>query len=78
METPLSPDQSAALAATPNSRLIVIDPATRQRYVLVSADEYTRLEDLDAIRRGISAMEAGEGKPLADAMNDVRQSLQSR
>lgn len=78
METPRSPDQSAALAATPNSRLTVIDPATRQRYVLVSADEYTQLEDFDAIRRGISVMEAGEGKPLADAMNDVRQSLESR
>jgi len=46
--------------------------------VLISEDEYYRLEDLDAIRQGISQMESGKGQPLSEAMNDIRRSLQSR
>jgi len=78
MENQLSPDQSAALAASPNARLAVVDPSTQQRYVLIAEDEYSRLEDLDAIRQGILQMESGQGQPLCEAMNDIRRSLQSR
>ena len=78
MENQLSPDQSAALAASPNAKLAVIDPSTQQRYVLIAEDEYYRLEDLDAIRQGISQMESGQGQPLSEAINDIRRSLQSR
>jgi len=78
MENQLSHDQSVALAASPNARLAVVDPSTQQRYVLISEDEYYRLEDLDAIRQGISQMESGKGQPLSEAMNDIRRSLQSR
>jgi len=52
MENQLSHDQSVALAASLNARLAVVDPSTQQRYVLISEDEYYRLEDLDAIRQG--------------------------
>ena len=78
MENQLSYDQSVALAASPNARLAVVDPITQQRYVLISEDEYYRLEDLDAIRQGISQMESGKGQPLSETMNDIRRSLQSR
>ena len=64
MESQLSPDQSAALAASPNARLAVVDPLTKQRNVLIAKHEYSRHEDLDAIRQGISQMESGKGQPL--------------
>lgn len=78
MENQLSPDQSAALAASPETRLTIIDPSTQQRYVLITADEYARFESLDAIGRGISQMESGQGQPLDDAMIEIRQLLQSK
>ncbi len=77
MENQLSPDQSAALAASPEARLTIVDPSTRRWYVLISADELARLENLDAIGRGISQMESGQGQPLGDAMSEIRQSLKS-
>jgi hypothetical protein len=78
MENQLSPDQSAALAASPNAKIALVDPSTKQRYVLVPENEYSRLQDLDAIRQGISRMESGEGQTLPEAMNEIRRSLQSR
>ncbi len=78
MENQLSPDQSQALALSTDSRLTVVDPTTNRRYVLVDAEDFARLEDLDAIRTGISQMESGLRQPLAEAMNDVRDTLRNR
>ena len=78
MENHLSPDQSQALALSADARLTVVDPTTNRRYVLVDAEDLARLEDLDAIRTGLSQMESGLGQPLAEVMNDVRDTLRSR
>ncbi|TWU39980.1 hypothetical protein Q31b_32960 [Novipirellula aureliae] len=59
------------MAGSPHARLTVVDPSTQIRYVLISAEEYARLEDLDAIRRGIACMEAGEGQPLHEVRNMI-------
>lgn len=78
MDIELSPEISTALRASKSNPLTVVEPVTNRRYVIFDADEFTRLEDADAIGRGVSQMEAGLGQPLDEAMNEVRSLLCQR
>jgi hypothetical protein len=78
MDTELSPEISVALRASKSNSLLVVDPVTNRRYVIIDAEEFARLEDANAIRQGISQMEAGLGQPLDEAMNEVRSLLRQR
>ncbi len=78
MDTKLSPEISTALRTSPSTPLRVVDPLTNRRYVIVDEADFARLEVANAIRRGISQMEAGLGQPLDQAMNEVRSLLRQR
>jgi hypothetical protein len=78
MDTELSPEISSALRASKSHSLLGVDPVTNRGYVIIDAEEFASLEDANAIRRGISQMEAGLGQPLDEAMNEVRSLLRKR
>lgn len=72
----------AALHATGESELEVVDPDTQRMYFVVDADIHRqamdalrRQQDRDAIAQGIAEMEAGEGTPLDEAFDDIRANL---
>ena len=75
MSTQLIPEQSTALQSSADHRLVVVDPATNREYALVSTSEFEENRSIEAISRGIAQMEAGKGKPLSEAMNDIRNQL---
>jgi hypothetical protein len=75
----LSNELAAALRATGERELEVVDPQTQRTYVLVEAETHRRAmdalrrqQDRDAIAEGLAQMEAGEGKPLDEAFSDMR------
>jgi hypothetical protein len=72
MDTNLTPEQSQALGTTGEEPLTIVDPATNRKYVLVAADDFSKLETVAAIRSGLSQMEAGEGQELNEAFRDIR------
>ena len=78
METNLTVEQSNALNASSERRLTVLDPVTKRRYVIVDELTLSKLESIEAIRVGIAQMELGEGQPLSEAMDDVREQLRRR
>ncbi len=78
METNLTVEQSNALNASSEHRLTVLDPVTKRRYVIVDELTLSKLESIEAIRAGIAQMEFGEGQPLSEAMDDVREQLRRR
>jgi len=79
MATELSKELAAALNATGENELEVVDPDTRRKYFVVDADIHRRAmealrrqQDRDAIAQGLAEMEAGQGKPLDQAFADMR------
>jgi hypothetical protein len=78
----LNKELTDALHASGERQLEVIDPETKQTYVLVESETHRRAmealrrqQDRDAIAEGIAQMEAGQGKPLDVAMSDIRARL---
>ena len=82
MTAKLSKDLVAALHATGDSGLEVVDPETQRTYVIVvsnvhrqAMDALRRQQDRDAIAEGLAQMEAGQGKPLDEALSSIRTRL---
>lgn len=82
MTAKLNKELAAALHATGESELEVVDPDTQRTYFVVDAeihrramDALRRQQDRDAIAQGIAEMEAGEGVPLSEAFDDIRANL---
>ena len=82
MTAKLSKELAAALHATGNRELEVVDPETQRMYVLVDCETHRRAmealrrqQDRDAIAEGLAQMAAGQGKPLDDAFADMRSRL---
>ena len=82
MTAKLTKELAAALHATGESELEVVDPDTQRIYFVVDAeihrkamDALRRQQDRDAIAQGIAEMEAGEGIALDDAFDDIRGNL---
>lgn len=85
MTAKLTKEQAAALHATGQDELEVIDPQTLRLYLIVDSDTHRRAiealrqqQDRDAIAQGIAEMEAGEGIPLAEARRLTRERLLAR
>jgi hypothetical protein len=85
MTAKLTKELAAALNATGESQLEVVDPDTQRMYFVVDADIHRqamtalrRQQDRDAIAQGLAEMEAGEGTPLDAAFDDIRASLKLR
>ncbi len=82
MTAKLTKELAAALHATGEGELEVVDPETSQLYFIVDGETHRqamealrRQQDRDAIAQGIAEMEAGKGMPLAEAFNDIRSNL---
>jgi len=81
MNTKLPEELRQAIQEHP-SGLRLEDQQTHMVYVLLDEETHRRAmralreqEDLEAIGRGIAAMEAGEGRPLAEADAAMRKEL---
>lgn len=82
MTVELTQELAAALHASGDNGLELVDPQTRRIYVLVESEMHQRaMQALDrqqsqaAIAEGLAQMQAGEGKPLDQAFADLRGKL---
>ncbi|MGE0609421.1 MAG: hypothetical protein AB7O62_20180 [Pirellulales bacterium] len=82
MTAKLTKELAAALLATGESELEIIDPETQRTYFLVDGETHRRAmdalrrqHDRDAIAEGLQQMEAGQGQPLDKAFSDLRSRL---
>lgn len=85
MTAKLTKELAAALHATGESELEVVDPDTQRLYFIVDGETHRqamealrRQQDRDAIAQGIAEMEAGEGIPVAEARKLTRHRLLAR
>lgn len=85
MTAKLTKELAAALHATGDHELEVVDPDTLRVYFIVESevhrqamDALRRQQDRDAIAQGIAEMETGQGIPLAEAFDDIRAALSLR
>lgn len=81
MAATLTKEQIEALHAS-HDVLEVVDPETNRRYVVVEEELHRQAmaaleakRTREAIARGIADMEAGRGKPLDEAFEDIRRRL---
>jgi hypothetical protein len=82
MATALTKELAAALHATGDRQLEVVDPETSRLYYIVDGethrlamDALRRQRDREAIAQGVSEMEAGQGRPLDEAFAAIRSRL---
>jgi hypothetical protein len=85
MVTKLSKELAAALHATGETELEVVNPETARTYFLVDRETHLRAmealrrqQDRDAIARGIAEMEAGEGVSIDEVAKLTRAKLVAR
>jgi hypothetical protein len=85
MTAKLSKELAAALHASGDSELEVVDPDTERTYFLVDSDTHRRAmealrhqHDRDAIAQGIAEMQAGEGISVEEARRLTRERLLAR
>lgn len=85
MTAKLTKELAAALHATGDKELEVVDPETARTYFLVDGDTHRRAmealqrqQDRDAIARGIAETEAGEAIPIEAARKLTRERLLAR
>jgi hypothetical protein len=79
MSPTLSPEMLAAVNAAGDVGVELVDPVTHKLYVLVSREVHTaamnalrREDDRNAIVRGLSEIDRGEGIPLDAAAKMLR------
>jgi maltooligosyltrehalose synthase len=82
MTPELTKELAAALRASEEGELEVVDPDTRRTYYLVDSETHRqamealrRQQDYESIAEGIRQMEAGEGQPLEVAAAEIRKRL---
>jgi hypothetical protein len=85
MTAKLTKELAAALHATGDSELEVVDPDTERTYFLVDSDTHRRAmealrrqQDRESIAQGIAELQAGEGIPVEEARKLTRQRLLAR
>ena len=85
MTAKLTKELAAALHATGDHELEVVDPDTSRLYFIVDGETHRQAmdalrcqQDRNAIAQGIAEMEAGLGIPLADARKLTRDRLLAR
>ena len=82
MTAKLTKELATAVQAAGNDGLEVVDPETNRVYLIVDEETHRRAMDAlraqrdhDAIAEGIAQMEAGQGKPVEQAFDDLRTRL---
>jgi hypothetical protein len=85
MTPKLSQEQVAALRASGENELEVVDPDTERAYLIVDIETHRRAmealrqqQDRIAIAQGIAELDAGEGMPVEEARVLTRQKLLAR
>jgi hypothetical protein len=85
MTAKLTEELSAALHASGESGLEVVDPTTQRIYFLVDGETHRRAmealrrqEDHGAIAQGLAEMETGEAVPIEEARKRSRARLLTR
>ena len=71
----LTPEQVSALQAGGNAPMQIVDPTTRRVFYVIDSGllaELERRSDLDAIREGVSDMQAGSSVPIDQARTTDR------
>ena len=78
----LTPELKAALDATGNGELELLDPETQRRCVLVDSDTFHQAmealrsqQDREAIAQGIAQLDSGEGRSLEESFQAMRTRL---
>lgn len=82
MAPKITPEIRKALNAQPGEPVLVEDDETQNVYVLVDQHTHEQAmqalrekEDIASIQCGIEQMEAGQGRPMAEANAAMRQEL---
>ena len=82
MTAKLTKELTAALHATGNRELEVVDPETSRLYFIVDSETHRRAmdalrrqQDREAIAEGLAQMQAGQGRPLDQAFAEMRARL---
>ncbi len=82
MTEKLTKELASALHAAGNDRLEVVDPETNRVYLIVDEETHRRAmqalraqQDCEAVAEGVSQMNAGEGKPVEQAFEEIRTRL---
>ncbi len=85
MISKLNKELAAALQASGNRELEVVDPDTQRTYFIVDAETYQharealrRQRDREAIAQGLDEMEAGKGIPVEEARQLTREKFRTR
>ena len=78
----LTKELVSALHAAGVEGLPVVDPETNRIYMIVDEDTHRRAmialraqQDREAIAQGLSQMEAGEGRPAEQVLDEIRTRL---
>ena len=81
----LSEEQIQAIGDGQGEHLLLEVPGSDRRFVLVEQSTYDEAmaaleyqRNVEAIRVGVRQMEAGMGRPLDEAMDDIREKLIQR
>lgn len=82
MTVELTQELAAALHASGERGLELVDPQTRRTYVLVDAETHQlamqaldRQQSYAAIAEGLAQMQTGEGMAIDDAFSELREKL---
>jgi predicted transcriptional regulator len=82
MAVKLTKELADALHAIGDHELEVVDPVTSRSYVLVDSETHRRAmealrrqQDRDAIAEGLAQMQAGLGRPIDEALAEIRSRL---
>ena len=85
MTPKLTAEQLSILHASGDLPMPVVDPVTNHVYLVVdpsnpkaAIEALRQSEDLLAIREGLAQMEAGEGTPVAESFDRIRDNLRSK
>jgi len=85
MPAKLTQELSAALHASGEDGLEVVDPTTQRTYFLIDGETHRRAmealrrqQERDAIAQGLAEMEAGEAFPIEEARKRSRYRLLTR
>ena len=85
MTPKLTAEQLSVLHASGDQPMHVVDPVTNHVYLVVdpskpdaAIEALRQSEDMLAIREGLAQMEAGEGTPVAESFDRIRNGLRSK
>ncbi len=85
MTPKLTAEQLSVLHASGDQPMPVVDPMTNHIYLVVdpskpdeAIEALRQSEDMLAIREGLAQMEAGEGTPVAESFDRIRDNLHAK